>query len=51
MEIPAQDSPDARSAAVGIDLVAFWMGPIVLAAPVAIGILYGALAVVEYMSS
>jgi hypothetical protein len=41
-DLQARDIPAARTA-VGIDLAALWIGPIVLAAPVAIGILYGAL--------
>jgi hypothetical protein len=50
-DLEARDVPAASRAALGIDLVAFWIGPIVLAAPVAIGILYGALGggVYEFM--
>ena len=50
-DLEARDVPAASSAALGIDLVALWIGPIALAAPVAIGILYGALGggVYEFM--
>jgi len=49
-DLEARDVPVAR-AVLGIDLAAHWIGPIVLAAPVAIGILYGALGggVYEFM--
>ena len=49
-DLQARDVPVARTA-IGIDLAALWIGPIVLAAPVVIGILYGALGggVYEFM--
>ena len=50
-DLEARDVPAAGIAVLGIDLAALWIGPMVLAALVAIGILYGALGggVYEFM--
>jgi hypothetical protein len=42
-DLGAREVPDECNAASSIYLLALWAGPIVLAAPVVIGVLYGAL--------
>jgi hypothetical protein len=50
-DLGTREVPDDRSTAFSIELFALWIGPILIAAPVVIGILYGALGggVFEFM--